>query len=118
MSFNSFLQPTQTLCQQDFTLVAGTLANAPIGGIIGAGGASPAGTYQTFSPQTSRIIGVGRKTAGGSGFTNVAVSVLAPSIAQVLAGSGAVSINSTVNTDTSTYTVYWVNSLYPNLNPC
>jgi hypothetical protein len=113
MSFNSVSQPTQTLCQQDFTLVNGTLAGVPIGGTIGGV------TYQNFNPQTSRIIGVKGKTLGTvAAFQNVSVNVLTSSIAANLANQGLVTLFSSVNTDTSVYTVFWVNTVYPGLSPC
>ena len=121
MSFNGPLQPTQTLCQQDFTLTAGTFAagSAPIGGPIGAGGVSPAGTYQSFNNQTSKIVGVKGKTLGGVvPYQNISVNLLTDTIPDVLAGGGTININSSINTDTNTYTVYWVNTVYPGLSPC
>jgi hypothetical protein len=119
MSFNSAVQPTQTLCQQDFTLAAGTLAGVPIGGTIAGGGASPAGTYQSFNSQTSKIIGVKGKTVGGvPAFQSINVNPLAATIADTLAGSGRVNINSALNTDTSVYTVFWVNTTFTGLSPC
>jgi hypothetical protein len=110
MSFNGPLQPTQTLCQQDFTLAAGTLANATIGGTA---------LGQNFNPQTSRIVGIRGKTLGTvAAFQNVSVNILTSTIASNLANQGLITLFSSVNNDTSVYTVFWVNTIYPGLSPC
>jgi len=112
MAFNSFLQPTQTLCQQDFVLVTGTLVG-PIGGTIGGN------TYQNFNPNTSQIIGVRGKTLGTvAAFKPVNIAINASTAASTLAGQGLVTLISADATDTSTYTVFWVNSTYAGLSPC
>jgi hypothetical protein len=112
MSFNSFLQPTQTLCQQDFVLVAGTLT-APIGGLVGGV------RYQPFNSQTSKIIGAIGETLGGvPAFQNLNITLADPTAAITLAKGGNITIQSALAADTSTYTVFWVNSVYPGLQPC
>jgi len=119
MSFNGALQPTQTLCQQDFTLVNGTRVGAPIGGTIGGGGASPAGTYQNFNPQTSRIVGIKGKTLGTVAvYQNVNITNVVSTAASTLANQGLITPVSADTNDTSTYTVFWVNTIYPELSPC
>lgn len=125
MSFNGPLQPTQTLCQQDFTFAggdSGIIDSAPLGGTIAGGGRSPAGTYQNFNPQTSKIVGIKGKALGTvTAYQNVSVVFVPASIASNLANSTNIQLVSSVNNDTSTYTVYWVNTVYPGnpgLSPC
>ena len=122
MSFNSFLQPTQTLCQQDITFAAGDnglIASCPIGGVIAAGGKSPAGTYQDFHPSTSKIIGaVGKTLTNVPVFQNVSATLLEGTLASNLAKSGLIAFASSLAADQSTYTVYWVNTVYAGISPC
>ena len=116
MSFNSAVQPTQTLCQQDFTLGGGgALADAQIGG-------TNAGvTYQNFNSQTSKIIGVKGKTLAGTGvvsYQNINIYIEVATNASSAANAGLVSLVSALAADRSTYTVFWVNTTYPGLSPC
>lgn len=113
MAFNSFGQPTQTLCQQDFVLVTGTLVNTPIGGTIaGVNG-------QNFNPQTSQIVGIKGKVLGTVAvFKPVNITMGTQTAVSTTAGQGLITLVSGDTTDTSTYTVFWVNSTYAGLSPC
>jgi hypothetical protein len=116
MSFNSAVQPTQTLCQQDFTLgTGGVITDAQIGGTNGGV------VYQNFNSQTSKIIGVKGKVVAGTGVTsyqNVNVYVEVPSNASSATNGALLTIYSALGADRSTYTVFWVNTTYPGLSPC
>lgn len=105
MSFNGPLQPTQTLCSllQTAALVSGIKNTLVVGSAT-----------QPFYAQTSKIVGV---TGGIAGNT---YSATINPITQALVGAGQaqITIASSSATDTSTLTVYWVNSVYPGLSPC
>lgn len=106
MSFNSFLQPTQTLCQQAIPgpLVAGFLATAVLGN-----------ANQPFYGSTSKIIGVSGGVAGNK------YSITINAITQAIWGASQaqISIASSSNADTSNnLVVYWINTSYPGTNPC
>jgi hypothetical protein len=104
MSFNSYLQPTQTMCQQAIpALVAGTLANTPIGN-----------TLQPFHPQTSKILGF----SGGLANATYSATIATTSQALAQAGQANITIGSSDVADVSVLTVFWVNSKYDTLSPC
>ena len=104
MSFNSYLQPTQTLCQQVIApLVAGALASEPIGTLL-----------QPFYPQTSKILGF----SGGVAANTYASTILVSSQALAAAGQSNIAVYSSAVGDVSTLTVYWVNSKFDTLKPC
>ncbi len=105
MSFNGPLQPTQTLCslEQAGPLDAGLLDD----GLVGS-------ATQPFYAQTSKIVGV----SGGIAANRYSVTINPIEQANVAAGQAAITIASSEAGDTSTLTVYWVNSVFPGLAPC
>lgn len=86
------------LYSQDYTLVAGL---------------TPAGSQPTpnFYVGISQPVGLVLKTSAGVGAGTARVgSIESANPAAVGAQTANVAITSTVNTDVSTYTLYWVNS--------
>lgn len=105
MSFNSYLKPTGTICQQTLTAFDGTTGIKTVA--IG-------NAQQPFYSSTSKIIGV----SGGLDDTLYSVTVDTITQAAIAASTGLITIASADAADTSVLTVYWVNSVYPGLLPC
>jgi len=97
---NSEQAVTTSAYSKDITLAAGTATSVVAGLWVGI----------------SHIVGISRKTAGGV--------VGTPSIASLTGAATAaaqgttVVLHSTVNTDTSTYTIWWINEIGPGLLAC
>ena len=106
MSNNEIGQIKGTVYQQDLPiLVAGTVANTPVGTV-----ATP------FTAQ-SRILGLKLKTAGGDD-NAVFVSVSPSTIADTLLGQTKISLFASTNTNLGTYTIYWYNETGAGLKFC
>lgn len=85
----------------DITLVAGTATTAKL---------------TNFTSGVSKILGVVRKTSGGV-VGSPSVGTITPSLVNTAIGC-TIALNSTVNTDTSVYTLYWTNEVGAGMLSC